>query len=63
MLNFIHTNLKKINYTRSDIRNLHPTTKPNYIKDKLEKEVFLVRTLTKVQHRVSKKPLSLFLLI
>jgi hypothetical protein len=44
------------------IRNLHPTTDPNTIKDELEIRLFYVRCVINVLHKVTKAPLPLFLL-
>lgn len=52
--------LKENKPYRIVIRNLHPTTQPNYIRDELEKEGFTVRNITNALHRVSKIPLPLF---
>jgi hypothetical protein len=42
------------------IRNLHPTTDTNSIKDKLTSKSFAVRNISNIQARLSKSPLPLF---
>lgn len=59
-IEFYTYQLKENKPYRIDIRNLHPTTQPNYIRDELEKEGFTVRNITNALHRVSKIPLPLF---
>jgi len=57
---FFTYQLKENKPYRIVIRNLHPTTDPNYIKEELEKEGFQARNVTNALHRVSKIQLPLF---
>jgi len=52
--------LKENKPYRIVIRNLHPTTSPDYIKEELEKKGFQARNVTNALHRVSKIKLPLF---
>jgi len=52
--------LKEDKPLRVVIRNLHPTTNPETIKDELEIRMFHVRRVTNVLHKVTKAPLPLF---
>lgn len=57
---FFTYQLKENKPYRIVIRNLHPTTSPDYIKEELEKEGFQARNVTNALHRVSKIKLPLF---
>lgn len=57
---FFTYQLKENKPYRIVIRNLHPTTSPDYIKEELEKEGYQVRNVTNALHRVSKIKLPLF---
>lgn len=57
---FFTYQLKENKPYRIVIRNLHPTTPPDYIKEELENEGYQVRNVTNALHRVSKIKLPLF---
>lgn len=52
--------LKEDKPLRIIIRNLHPSTPLNLIKDELEVRLYEVRQVTNVLHKVNKNPLPLF---
>lgn len=52
--------LKEDKPLRIVIRNLHPSTPLNLIKDELEVRLYEVRQVTNVLHKVNKNPLPLF---
>jgi len=52
--------LKENKPLRIVIRNLHPSTPLNLIKDELEVRLYEVRQVTNVLHKVNKNPLPLF---